>query len=129
MPFPLDDRLDPRENEESWTYELVAFTRNPSTGENSFFGEFLINAQGEDVVAGTRTPQYITKKAKKESGSKENSLQEIMPKVYKQLIKTLKLLERHSVIIARVVSCFKFRPSIGSIWKPTLIVILTKLLT
>ena len=43
----------------------VAFTRNPSTGENSFFGEFLINAQGEDVVAGTRTPQYITKKAKK----------------------------------------------------------------
>ena len=48
----------------------VAFTRNPSTGDNSFFGEFLINAQGEDVVAGTRTPQYITKKAKKESGQK-----------------------------------------------------------
>jgi pyruvate,orthophosphate dikinase len=45
----------------------VAFTRNPSTGENTFFGEFLINAQGEDVVAGTRTPQHITKKAKKES--------------------------------------------------------------
>ena len=43
----------------------VAFTRNPSTGDNSFFGEFLINAQGEDVVAGTRTPQYITKKEKK----------------------------------------------------------------
>ena len=43
----------------------VAFTRNPSTGENSFFGEFLINAQGEDVVAGTRTPQYITKKQNK----------------------------------------------------------------
>ena len=43
----------------------VAFTRNPSTGENSFFGEFLINAQGEDVVAGTRTPQYITKKQKR----------------------------------------------------------------
>ena len=42
----------------------VAFTRNPSTGEKLFFGEFLINAQGEDVVAGTRTPQYITKKAK-----------------------------------------------------------------
>ena len=43
----------------------VAFTRNPSTGENSFFGEFLINAQGEDVVAGTRTPQHITKKSRK----------------------------------------------------------------
>ena len=43
----------------------VAFTRNPSTGEKAFFGEYLINAQGEDVVAGTRTPQYITKKAKK----------------------------------------------------------------
>ena len=44
----------------------VAFTRNPSTGENSIFGEFLLNAQGEDVVAGTRTPQYITKKAKQD---------------------------------------------------------------
>ena len=54
----------------------VAFTRNPSTGENSFFGEFLINAQGEDVVAGTRTPQYITKKAKQDSGSKDPSMEE-----------------------------------------------------
>ena len=62
----------------------VAFTRNPSTGENSFFGEYLINAQGEDVVAGTRTPQYITKKSKKESGSKELSMQEAMPKAYKE---------------------------------------------
>ena len=61
----------------------VAFTRNPSTGENSFFGEFLINAQGEDVVAGTRTPQYITKKAKNESGSKNPSMEEAMPKVFK----------------------------------------------
>ena len=61
----------------------VAFTRNPSTGDNSFFGEFLINAQGEDVVAGTRTPQYITKKAKQESGSKDPSMEEAMPKVYK----------------------------------------------
>ena len=42
----------------------VAFTRNPSTGKNNVFGEYLINAQGEDVVAGTRTPQYITKKAR-----------------------------------------------------------------
>ena len=73
----------------------VAFTRNPSTGDNSFFGEFLINAQGEDVVAGTRTPQYITKKAKKESGSKETSLEEVMPKVYKELEKVFLKLEKH----------------------------------
>ena len=73
----------------------VAFTRNPSTGENSFFGEFLINAQGEDVVAGTRTPQYITKKAKKDSGSKDPSMEEAMPKVYKELAKVFLKLERH----------------------------------
>ena len=73
----------------------VAFTRNPSTGENSFFGEFLINAQGEDVVAGTRTPQYITKKAKKESGSKELSMEEVMPNVYKELAKVFIKLEKH----------------------------------
>ena len=73
----------------------VAFTRNPSTGDNNFFGEFLINAQGEDVVAGTRTPQYITKKAKKDSGSKELSMEEVMPKVYKELAKVFLKLEKH----------------------------------
>ncbi len=73
----------------------VAFTRNPSTGENSFFGEYLINAQGEDVVAGTRTPQYITKKSKKESGSKELSMQEAMPNAYKELEKVFIKLEKH----------------------------------
>jgi pyruvate, orthophosphate dikinase len=73
----------------------VAFTRNPSTGDNTFFGEFLINAQGEDVVAGTRTPQYITKKAKKDSGSKELSMEEVMPKVYKELAKVFLKLEKH----------------------------------
>ena len=73
----------------------VAFTRNPSTGENSFFGEFLINAQGEDVVAGTRTPQYITKKAKNESGSKNPSMEEAMPKVFKELTKVFLKLEKH----------------------------------
>jgi phosphoenolpyruvate synthase/pyruvate phosphate dikinase len=56
-------------------------------GENSFFGEFLINAQGEDVVAGTRTPQYITKKAKQDAGSNDPSMEEAMPKVYKELQK------------------------------------------
>ncbi len=73
----------------------VAFTRNPSTGENSFFGEFLINAQGEDVVAGTRTPQHISKKAKKEAGATEPSMEEIMPKVYKELSKIFLKLEKH----------------------------------
>jgi len=73
----------------------VAFTRNPSTGEKLFFGEFLINAQGEDVVAGTRTPQYITKRAKKDSKSKEISMEEAMPKVYQELAKVFTKLEKH----------------------------------
>ena len=73
----------------------VVFTRNPSTGENTFYGEYLINAQGEDVVAGIRTPQHITKKAKVASGSKEASMEEVMPKVYQQLKKALKKLEKY----------------------------------
>jgi pyruvate,orthophosphate dikinase len=73
----------------------VVFTRNPSTGENVFYGEYLINAQGEDVVAGTRTPQHITKKAKVTAGSKDASMEEVMPKVYKDLKKTLEKLEDH----------------------------------
>jgi pyruvate,orthophosphate dikinase len=73
----------------------VVFTRNPSTGENIFFGEYLINAQGEDVVAGTRTPQHITKKAKVNSGSKEKSMEEAMPSVFQDLKKTLYKLEKH----------------------------------
>ena len=62
----------------------VGFTRNPSTGENKFFGEYLINAQGEDVVAGSRTPRYITKQNR---SSKKDSMEEIMPKVFKELKK------------------------------------------
>jgi len=73
----------------------VAFTRNPSTGENSFYGEYLINAQGEDVVAGIRTPQNITKKARLKSGSKDLSMEETMPKVYKELVTIYKKLEKH----------------------------------
>ena len=61
----------------------VAFTRNPATGENKLYGEFLINAQGEDVVAGIRTPQSI------------DSLKEIMPDVYEEFKKNSKLLEQH----------------------------------
>ena len=61
----------------------VAFTRDPSTGENQFYGEYLVNAQGEDVVAGIRTPQPINKAGKK---SKEDvTLESIMPDIYKQL--------------------------------------------
>ncbi len=73
----------------------VVFTRNPSDGTNSIYGEYLINAQGEDVVAGTRTPQYITKKAKRDANVKELSMEESMPKIYLELKKILKRLEKH----------------------------------
>jgi pyruvate,orthophosphate dikinase len=71
----------------------VAFTRNPSTGDKAFYGEFLINAQGEDVVAGIRTPQPITKIAAAESGVQ--SLEEAMPAAYQQLVDIYKKLETH----------------------------------
>ncbi len=84
----------------------VAFTRNPSTGENKFYGEFLINAQGEDVVAGIRTPQEITiegsKKWAKDNGISEEerkekytSLEEFMPEAYQELVKNYQKLENH----------------------------------
>ena len=73
----------------------VVFTRNPSDGVNEVYGEYLINAQGEDVVAGTRTPQYITKKAKIKICSKDSSMEEVMPKVYRDLKITLNKLENH----------------------------------
>ncbi|WP_440922196.1 pyruvate, phosphate dikinase [Candidatus Pelagibacter sp.] len=73
----------------------VVFTRNPSDGSKDIYGEYLINAQGEDVVAGTRTPQYITKKAKREAKVEALSMEESMPKVYLELHKILKKLEVH----------------------------------
>ena len=73
----------------------VAFTRNPSTGENSFYGEYLINAQGEDVVAGIRTPRNITKKERLESSSEDLSLEETMPEAFAELTKIYKKLETH----------------------------------
>ena len=73
----------------------VAFTRNPSNGKKEIYGEYLINAQGEDVVAGTRTPQHITKKSRIESDSKGSSMEEIMPKIFNQLYKILNTLEKH----------------------------------
>ena len=84
----------------------VAFPRNPATGENAFYGEYLINAQGEDVVAGIRTPQQVTIKGSKE-WAKDNSisekerknehpsLEEAMPAVYKQLVDVYQKLEHH----------------------------------
>ncbi len=73
----------------------VVFTRNPANGKNEIYGEYLINAQGEDVVAGTRTPQYITKEANKNSSSKKQSMEETMPKAFIQLKKILRILEKH----------------------------------
>jgi pyruvate,orthophosphate dikinase len=73
----------------------VVFTRNPSDGSNEIYGEYLINAQGEDVVAGTRTPQYITKKARQDAKVKDLSMEESMPKVFKELQKILKKLEKY----------------------------------
>ncbi len=71
----------------------VAFTRNPSTGERQYYGEYLVNAQGEDVVSGIRTPQPVTKRAKKHA--EEKALEEIMPKAYKELAQVFDLLEKH----------------------------------
>ncbi len=73
----------------------VAFTRDPSTGENQFYGEFLINAQGEDVVAGIRTPAPISKARAEKIGSELKSLEEEMPAVYKQLVEVAETLEKH----------------------------------
>lgn len=73
----------------------VAFTRDPSTGENKYYGEFLINAQGEDVVAGIRTPQTLTKVAREEMGETNPSMEEALPEVYKQLAGTFETLESH----------------------------------
>ncbi|MFN7038065.1 MAG: pyruvate, phosphate dikinase [Alphaproteobacteria bacterium] len=73
----------------------VAFTRNPSNGDKLFFGEFLINAQGEDVVAGIRTPQFITKAAKDANASPLPSMEEIMPDLYNELYLTANKLEKH----------------------------------
>ncbi|NOX81459.1 MAG: pyruvate, phosphate dikinase, partial [Alphaproteobacteria bacterium] len=73
----------------------VAFTRDPSTGENQYYGEFLINAQGEDVVAGIRTPQPLTKRAREAMGEREPSLEEAMPEAYSELIAVFDQLERH----------------------------------
>ncbi|MAF67815.1 MAG: pyruvate, phosphate dikinase [Micavibrio sp.] len=73
----------------------VAFTRDPSTGENYFYGEYLVNAQGEDVVAGIRTPQSLTIAGREKEGSDLPSMEEIMPDVFHQLVDVREKLEKH----------------------------------
>ena len=73
----------------------VAFTRDPSTGENTFYGEYLVNAQGEDVVAGIRTPQHLTIYGKDANKSKLPAMEEVMPEVFSQLAEVRGTLESH----------------------------------
>ncbi len=73
----------------------VAFTRNPSTGEKKLYGEFLVNAQGEDVVAGIRTPQNITEEARIAAGSDKPSLEKVMPEAFAEFLKVADRLEQH----------------------------------
>jgi len=73
----------------------VAFTRDPATGEKAYYGEWLVNAQGEDVVAGIRTPQYLTKAARERAGAKPLSMEEAMPAAYAELAAVFELLEKH----------------------------------
>jgi pyruvate,orthophosphate dikinase len=73
----------------------VAFTRDPATGERAYYGEWLVNAQGEDVVAGIRTPQYLTKVARQNAGASAPSMEEAMPQAYGELARVFDLLERH----------------------------------
>ncbi|HUC64477.1 MAG TPA: pyruvate, phosphate dikinase, partial [Stellaceae bacterium] len=73
----------------------VAFTRNPSTGADEFYGEYLVNAQGEDVVAGIRTPQHLTIAGKKANKSSLPAMEEVMPDVFGDLAKVRETLEQH----------------------------------
>ena len=73
----------------------VAFTRDPSTGENAYYGEFLINAQGEDVVAGIRTPQTLTRRAREAIGEDAPSMEEALPQAYAEITKIFDTLENH----------------------------------
>src|SRR5271170_1663787 len=90
----------------------VAFTRNPSTGSNELYGEFLVNAQGEDVVAGIRTPQNITEAARKAAGSDHPSLESLMPEVFSQFVATTQLLEKHY----RDMQDLEFTVERGKLW-------------
>ena len=90
----------------------VAFTRNPSTGEKKLYGEFLINAQGEDVVAGIRTPQEITEEARKEAGSDKPSMEAAMPEAFAELKRIHAALEKHY----RDMQDIEFTVEQGKLW-------------
>ncbi len=90
----------------------VAFTRNPSTGAKELYGEFLVNAQGEDVVAGIRTPQNITEAARKAAHSDQPSLESLMPEVFGQFVATTQLLEKHY----RDMQDLEFTVERGKLW-------------
>ena len=90
----------------------VAFTRNPSTGESVLYGEFLINAQGEDVVAGIRTPQDITEAARIASGSVKPSMEGAMPEAYGELVRIYGILEKHY----RDMQDMEFTVETGKLW-------------
>jgi pyruvate, orthophosphate dikinase len=90
----------------------VAFTRNPATGENAFYGEYLVNAQGEDVVAGIRTPQHLTIAAKKEIKSSLPAMEEVMPAVFAELDKVRRALEKHY----RDMQDIEFTVQKGKLW-------------
>ncbi|OWK28282.1 pyruvate, phosphate dikinase [Sphingomonas mucosissima] len=90
----------------------VAFTRDPSTGHNAYYGEFLINAQGEDVVAGIRTPQYLTKAAREDAGAKPLSMEEALPEAYTELAAVFDRLERHY----RDMQDIEFTVQQGKLW-------------
>ncbi|KQM87644.1 pyruvate phosphate dikinase [Sphingomonas sp. Leaf23] len=90
----------------------VAFTRDPSTGQNAYYGEFLINAQGEDVVAGIRTPQYLTTAARAAANAKPLSMEEAMPDAYGELAAVFDRLERHY----RDMQDIEFTVQQGKLW-------------
>ncbi|MEM7688189.1 MAG: pyruvate, phosphate dikinase [Pseudomonadota bacterium] len=90
----------------------VAFTRDPATGNRAYYGEYLINAQGEDVVAGIRTPQYLTKAAREEAGAKPLSMEESLPEAYAELARVFDLLEAHY----RDMQDIEFTVERGKLW-------------
>lgn len=90
----------------------VAFTRDPSTGERAYYGEWLVNAQGEDVVAGIRTPQYLTRTAREAAGATAPSMEEAMPAAYAELARVFELLERHY----RDMQDIEFTVQQGKLW-------------
>ncbi|MFN5902691.1 MAG: pyruvate, phosphate dikinase, partial [Novosphingobium sp.] len=90
----------------------VAFTRDPATGEKAYYGEWLVNAQGEDVVAGIRTPQYLTKAARERAGAKPLSMEEAMPAAYAELAAVFELLEKHY----RDMQDIEFTVERGKLW-------------